>query len=174
MRFRTIFLIGVVTTAFLPLSAHAPLPPLAASSDSNIAPQGRPLLRALGQVARFNRPTIRRRQRKGGDDAPPSELVLVTGATGGVGRRVVAALLSKGYRVRALARNEAKAKAMLSGGSKPPKNSNLEIMEADITVPESLRRNAFEDVSRIISCTAAIVQPRGGDRSSNETTNAQY
>jgi uncharacterized protein YbjT (DUF2867 family) len=44
----------------------------------------------------------------------------VTGATGGVGRRVVALLLQRGKRVRALVRDVAKAKEMLVGGRRAP------------------------------------------------------
>jgi uncharacterized protein YbjT (DUF2867 family) len=42
-----------------------------------------------------------------------SDVVLVTGATGGVGRRVVDILRNKGIPVRVLARNEEKARSML-------------------------------------------------------------
>ena len=40
-------------------------------------------------------------------------MILVAGATGRTGKRVVEELLSKGYRVRGLARNVAQAKAQL-------------------------------------------------------------
>ena len=42
-------------------------------------------------------------------------LVLVAGATGGVGQLTVANLIAKGYRVRVLTRNAAKANEMFAG-----------------------------------------------------------
>jgi uncharacterized protein YbjT (DUF2867 family) len=50
-----------------------------------------------------------------GTGAAPSQpgVVLVTGATGGVGKRVVQQLLAEGRHVRALARDAPKARAML-------------------------------------------------------------
>jgi uncharacterized protein YbjT (DUF2867 family) len=44
---------------------------------------------------------------------------MVTGATGGVGKRVVDLLLKRGIRVRALARNKGKALAILNKGEEP-------------------------------------------------------
>ena len=41
----------------------------------------------------------------------------IAGATGGVGSRVVGALLRKGYNVRAVVRDVAKARKILVGGS---------------------------------------------------------
>ena len=52
---------------------------------------------------------------------------LVAGATGGVGQLVVARLLAAGWRVRALVRSEAKARALFGSFS-----SSLEIVEADL------------------------------------------
>lgn len=43
-------------------------------------------------------------------------VVLVAGATGGVGKRVVGLLLAEGRRVRALVRDLDKARSMLVGG----------------------------------------------------------
>jgi hypothetical protein len=50
------------------------------------------------------------------DDTIPPQ---VTGATGGVGKRVVEELLKRGVRVRGLARNQGKALALLSKGVEP-------------------------------------------------------
>ncbi|MFE7775329.1 NAD(P)H-binding protein [Streptomyces sp. NPDC057445] len=56
--------------------------------------------------------------------------VLVTGATGTVGRQVVAELLARGSTVRALTRDTARAKASLPEG--------VEVVQGDLTEPESL------------------------------------
>lgn len=87
----------------------------------------------------------------------------VTGATGGVGKRVVQLLRNKGLRVRALARNELKALAFLSGGQKPDPSSGLEVVVADIKDASTLKPALFKDVVAVVACTAAIVQPREGD-----------
>lgn len=57
-------------------------------------------------------------------------VVLVVGATGGVGKRVVKRLVDRGYQVRALVRNVEKAQEMLG--------NNLELIAGDITKPETL------------------------------------
>eukprot|EP00952_Eustigmatos_sp_NYUAD-ZCMA_P014272 55805-Eustigmatos_ZCMA.PRE.1 len=49
----------------------------------------------------------------------------VTGATGGVGKRVVDVLLKKGVRVRALARNKSKALAILNQGQEPKEGTHV-------------------------------------------------
>jgi len=77
---------------------------------------------------------------------------------------VVSLLLEKGLRVRALARNEQKALAMLSGGKKPdPATSRLELVTADIKDATSLTPEIMEGVVAVVGCTAAIVQPKSGD-----------
>ncbi|MBP1080224.1 MULTISPECIES: SDR family oxidoreductase [Bacillus] len=55
--------------------------------------------------------------------------ILVTGATGTVGRHVVDQLVNKGEKIRAVSRNPAKANL--------PKR--VEVVEGDLTVPESLQ-----------------------------------
>jgi uncharacterized protein YbjT (DUF2867 family) len=69
-----------------------------------------------------------------------NELVLVTGATGYVGGRLVPELLAAGYRVRCLARTPAKLTDM-------PWAADVEIVAGDVTVPESLR-TALAGVTR--------------------------
>jgi hypothetical protein len=74
-------------------------------------------------------PPLAQEQQKGGGDAavqvliagsgaPPSQpgVVLVTGATGGVGKRGVQQLLAGGRHVRALVRDVSKARELLVGG----------------------------------------------------------
>lgn len=66
--------------------------------------------------------------------AQPSEpgVVLVTGATGGTGRRVVARLLARGRRVRALVRDVQKARQLLAG-LPAGAGGSLELVAADVT-----------------------------------------
>lgn len=95
------------------------------------------------------------------DDPPRTKPVLVTGATGRIGRAVVAELVAAGVPVRALTRNPAAA-------ALPP---NVEIVAGDFTKPESLDP-ALQGVSTVFllwtappATTAAVVdrlaaQPR--------------
>ncbi len=64
--------------------------------------------------------------------------VLVTGATGRIGREVVAGLLAAGAQVRALTRNPA--------GARLP--AGVEVVAGDLTLPESLDA-AFDDVDAV-------------------------
>ena len=86
--------------------------------------------------------------------------ILVAGATGGVGKRVVKKLLEQNYRVRALVRDAAKAKDLLS--------DKVELFEADITIPETLKPTMMRGVSAVICCTGTKVQPVEGDTPTRE------
>jgi len=87
-------------------------------------------------------------------------VILVAGATGGVGKRVVKRLVERGYSVRSLVRDAQRAKEMLS--------DRVEIVEADITLPETLTPQLMENVSAIICCTGVRVQPVEGDTPNRE------
>lgn len=89
-------------------------------------------------------------------------VVLVTGATGGVGKRVVAQLLARGRRVRVLARDAGKARALLAGLPAPP-GAGLELVAADLTQPATLLPAMFRGVAQVVSCSAVKVQPKEGD-----------
>ncbi len=82
-------------------------------------------------------------------------VVLVAGATGGVGRRVVHRLLERGYQVRSLVRDRDKARAILG--------DNVELVVGDITQPETLTPEMMANVQAVVCCTAVRVQPVGGD-----------
>jgi len=77
-------------------------------------------------------------------------LVLVAGATGGVGQLVVANLLSQGYQVRSLTRSAEKAEKMFSGKS--------EIAVGNICDPETLSA-ATEGVTHVICATGTTALP---------------
>ncbi len=78
-----------------------------------------------------------------------SSVVLVAGATGGIGQEVVDQALEKGYRVRALVRDEAKAR-MLFG-------DRVQYVVGDVREPRSLKR-AVKGVDQVISALGANVQ----------------
>lgn len=84
-----------------------------------------------------------------------SGIVLVAGATGGVGRRVVDTLRNKGVPVRALVRNEEKARRMLG--------PDVDLVVADITKESTLLAEHFEGVRRVINAVSVIVGPKEGD-----------
>jgi len=87
-------------------------------------------------------------------------VILVAGATGGVGKRVVRRLEDQGYPVRALVRDAQKAKEMLG--------DKVELFEADITVPETLTPELMSNLSAIVCCTGVRVQPVEGDTPNRE------
>ncbi len=82
-------------------------------------------------------------------------VVLVAGATGGVGKRVVQRLVERGYKVRSLVRDADKARAILG--------DHVELVVGDITKPESLNAEMMANVQAVVCCTAVRVQPVGGD-----------
>ncbi|QDL10846.1 NADH:ubiquinone oxidoreductase [Brasilonema octagenarum UFV-E1] len=89
------------------------------------------------------------------DGAKQVGVILVAGATGGVGQRVVKRLLDAGYKVRALVRDIDKARSVLS--------DHVELVVADITKPETLNSLVMANIQAVISCTAVRVQPVEGD-----------
>ncbi|MBD2364308.1 SDR family oxidoreductase [Anabaena minutissima FACHB-250] len=78
------------------------------------------------------------------------DLVLVAGATGGVGQLVVGKLLEKNVRVRILTRNAQKATKMF--------DDKVEIVVGDIREPSTLTA-AVENVTHIICCTGTTAFP---------------
>jgi hypothetical protein len=82
-------------------------------------------------------------------------VILVAGATGGVGKRVVRRLTERNYQVRALVRDTQRAREMLG--------DKVELFEADITIPETLTPKLMDNVSAVVSCTGVRVQPVEGD-----------
>ncbi|WOL09113.1 hypothetical protein Cni_G17866 [Canna indica] len=84
-----------------------------------------------------------------------SGMVLVTGATGGVGRRVVSILRNKGFPVKALVRNEEKARTMLG--------PDVDLIVGDVTKVETLSPEYFKGVKKVINAVSVIVGPKEGD-----------
>lgn len=93
------------------------------------------------------------------DSRPPdsgNDLVLVTGATGGVGKRVVDELHKRGTRVRALVRSLEKAQKLLP-------TSGVEVVAADLTQSATLLPEYFQGVTKIVVAHSCIVGPKEGD-----------
>jgi uncharacterized protein YbjT (DUF2867 family) len=84
-------------------------------------------------------------------------VILVVGATGGVGQRVVKRLLQQGYPVRALVRDLERAKTIL--GDRP------QLVAGDVTQPETLKSEFMQGVQAVISCLGTRVEPVEGDTS---------
>ncbi|BAS77808.1 Os02g0234500, partial [Oryza sativa Japonica Group] len=84
-----------------------------------------------------------------------SDVVLVTGATGGVGRRVVDILRNKGIPVRVLARNEEKARSMLG--------PDVDLIIGDVTKENSLDPKYFKGIKKVVNAVSVIVGPKEGD-----------
>ncbi|MEM9925094.1 MAG: CIA30 family protein [Cyanobacteria bacterium P01_D01_bin.50] len=82
-------------------------------------------------------------------------VVLVAGATGGVGKRVVEQLIKKGYKVRCLVRNIDRARSII--------NDKADLVVADITRSETLNSLLMTNIQAVICCTAVRVQPVEGD-----------
>lgn len=93
----------------------------------------------------------------------PRNAVLVTGATGGVGRRVVSLLLSRpNTHVIALVRDIQKAKTFF-GTARAAPGACLQLIPADISQSKTLIPAAFDRVDRMIWCSATTVAPKEGD-----------
>ncbi|CAL5022978.1 unnamed protein product [Urochloa decumbens] len=84
-----------------------------------------------------------------------SNVVLVTGATGGVGRRVVDVLRKKGLPVRVLARNEDKARSMLG--------PDVDLIIGDVTKEDTLDPKLFKGIKKVVNAVSVIVGPKEGD-----------
>ncbi|XP_010529212.1 PREDICTED: uncharacterized protein LOC104806167 isoform X1 [Tarenaya hassleriana] len=96
----------------------------------------------------------------GSPEEPPkametSGVILVAGATGGVGRRVVDILMKKGLPVKALVRNEEKARKMLG--------PDIDLIVGDITKENTLVPEKFKGVRKVINAVSVIVGPKEGD-----------
>ncbi|BAY36281.1 hypothetical protein NIES2111_06050 [Nostoc sp. NIES-2111] len=82
-------------------------------------------------------------------------VILVAGATGGVGKRVVQKLRERGEKVRALVRDIDKARSILG--------NDIDLVVADITKPETLTPLVMANIQAVVCCTAVRVQPVEGD-----------
>lgn len=83
------------------------------------------------------------------------DLVLVAGATGGVGKRAVDVLRRKGIPVRVLVRNAEKARSMFG--------PDVDLVVGDITQQDCLLPEYFQGVKKVINAISVIVGPKEGD-----------
>ncbi|MGB7250301.1 MAG: SDR family oxidoreductase [Phormidesmis sp.] len=77
-------------------------------------------------------------------------LVLVAGATGGVGQLAVARLITAGYRVRVLTRSAEKARTLFA--------DKVEVAVGDITKPDTLNA-ATNEITHLICATGTTALP---------------
>ena len=76
--------------------------------------------------------------------------ILITGATGGVGQLAVAYGLTKGYSVRAVTRNLAKARALF--------DERVEVVQADLREPDTLTP-IFDGIDAVLCCSGTTAFP---------------
>ncbi|KAH9314728.1 hypothetical protein KI387_023355, partial [Taxus chinensis] len=88
------------------------------------------------------------------------DLVLVAGATGGVGKRAVDVLRRKGIPVRVLVRNAEKARSMFG--------PDVDLVVGDITRQDSILPEYFQGVKKVINAISVIVGPKEGDTPDRE------
>ena len=86
--------------------------------------------------------------------------ILVAGATGGVGKRVVRILQEQNYDVIALVRDAKRGKEILG--------DKVELFEADLTLAETLKPQMMAGVDGVICCKGTRVQPVEGDTPTRE------
>ncbi len=77
-------------------------------------------------------------------------LILVVGATGGVGQLTVAKLINKGFPVRIVTRNPEKAQKLF--------DNQVEIIEGDLRQPQTLP-SATNNINYLISCVGTTAFP---------------
>jgi uncharacterized protein YbjT (DUF2867 family) len=82
-------------------------------------------------------------------------IILVAGATGGVGKRVVKKLLNQGYKVRCLVRDIDKARSIIG--------NEFDLVVGDITKPETINSLVMSNIQAVVCCTGVRVQPVEGD-----------
>ncbi|KAE8735531.1 hypothetical protein F3Y22_tig00000340pilonHSYRG00577 [Hibiscus syriacus] len=84
-----------------------------------------------------------------------SKLVLVVGATGGVGQLVVAALLNRNIKSRLILRDPEKAVSLFGNQDE----EKLQIFKGDTRNPADLDPSMFEGVTHVICCTGTTAFP---------------
>eukprot|EP00172_Hildenbrandia_rubra_P001229 Plantae.Rhodophyta-Hildenbrandia_rubra.ctg17754.p1 GENE.Plantae.Rhodophyta-Hildenbrandia_rubra.ctg17754~~Plantae.Rhodophyta-Hildenbrandia_rubra.ctg17754.p1 ORF type:complete len:548 (+),score=121.88 Plantae.Rhodophyta-Hildenbrandia_rubra.ctg17754:40-1644(+) len=127
-----------------------------------------PLGRALREEVDIGA-EVRRREMdkisKSGSGGDKKGVVFVSGASGLTGRRVVRDLVEGGWKVKALVRNESRARKVLGevgvvvdGGDK--EEGNVEFVVSDLW---NLNKDWFKDVDVVVSVTGTKVGPKDDD-----------
>lgn len=104
-------------------------------------------------TAIFTQPSAKEQAEKGSFSA--MDIVLVTGATGGVGKRIVDVLRKGGIPVRVLVRNPEKARRLLG--------PEVDMVIGDVTQKATLLPEYFEGVKKVVNAVSVIVGPKEGD-----------
>jgi uncharacterized protein YbjT (DUF2867 family) len=105
-----------------------------------------------------------------GSPAPPRrgrDAVLVAGATGGVGARVAALLMSEGVPVRALVRDARKARSVLAAADAAHPGL-LELALGDVAQPATLPAGLASGCRAVVWAASATVAPKEGDTATRE------
>lgn len=120
----------------------------------------------LNVVAELNPTEPRESTIQQGTPLESGSLVLVAGATGGVGQLLTARLLDNDFRVRAICRDRSKAEALFGTST-----VNLEIMECDFR-DETRISEVLQNVDVVCSClgTTAFPSSRWENHNSPEMT----
>lgn len=84
-----------------------------------------------------------------------SKVVLVAGASGGVGQLVVASLLSRKIKLRLLIRNPEKATKLFGEQD----NEIMQVLKCDTRNPEDIDASMFQGVTHVICCTGTTAFP---------------
>lgn len=80
-------------------------------------------------------------------------MILITGATGFVGRNLVAELLKEGHRLRCLVRDPLSAKALLG--------ANCDLAPGDVTLYPSIQKAVTHDIEAAIHLVGILREERG-------------
>jgi nucleoside-diphosphate-sugar epimerase len=92
-----------------------------------------------------------------------NDLILITGATGHLGFATLIEALSRGYKVRAAVRSEAKFNVIASAPSTQPYASQLtSVVVPDITTPGAFD-DAVKDVKYIVHLASPLILPNAKD-----------
>jgi uncharacterized protein YbjT (DUF2867 family) len=89
-------------------------------------------------------------------------MILVTGASGYIGNNIVRRLVDAGKPVRAMVHSPAKAEARLADIARTYGSDRIEIVQGDVTRPDSLAA-ALEGASAVVHLVAVAIEKNKGD-----------
>jgi NAD(P)-dependent dehydrogenase (short-subunit alcohol dehydrogenase family) len=130
---------------------------LTQAAPVRLAPAGgAPLRRRRRCAAPLAVPALRTRAAL----APPGGIVLVAGASGGVGQLAVASLLARGYNVRALVRSAERAASLFGDTSQAQASGALRIIACDLRDAAALAASgAAAGVDAVVCATGTTAFP---------------
>ncbi|MEJ2050255.1 MAG: SDR family oxidoreductase [Calditrichota bacterium] len=95
-----------------------------------------------------------------------NRIVLITGATSGIGKETARALVEKGFQVILVSRNEAKLKKTSVELEKSSKNTSIDTILCDLSSQESIRQlsdtihTKYDRIDVLINNAGLIIAPR--------------